>query len=206
MEKTMIATTIRQASSHDDAGRIAQLVYDTDPMFRFMFGKRETALQRIARLFRLPHNPFSYQNMLVFALGPDNIQGILVAYNPRQWTRQQEQTVYEQTFGPLALAGLWFRAQFLKSLEDKKAIDGLYIQNVCVDPMARSAGIGSRLLEAAEHLAIRQQAKGLWLDVAFENNRARQLYQRLGFAQVSTHRVLWSKSGFYRMRKSLTGQ
>lgn len=58
-----------------------------------------------------------------------------------------------------------------------------YIQIICVEPNARSAGIGSRLIACAEERIFRDHPN-VFLCVSSFNTRARALYERLGYEPV----------------------
>jgi ribosomal protein S18 acetylase RimI-like enzyme len=59
---------------------------------------------------------------------------------------------------------------------------GLYVSDLWVAPEARSAGLGHRLLKAAEARAAEAWGAGfLRLTVYDDNPRARAFYDRLGF-------------------------
>jgi ribosomal protein S18 acetylase RimI-like enzyme len=63
--------------------------------------------------------------------------------------------------------------------------NNLYIAVIAVHPDARGQGVGTKLLDAAEKLALRQNLKYMSLDVIFRNFRARKLYKNLGFEIIS---------------------
>jgi [ribosomal protein S18]-alanine N-acetyltransferase len=58
-----------------------------------------------------------------------------------------------------------------------------YIQTICVDPEARSRGIGTRLMRFAEARIFRE-SPNVFLCVSSFNFRARALYRRLGYVRV----------------------
>ena len=58
-----------------------------------------------------------------------------------------------------------------------------YIQTICVDPRHRGHGIGSRLVEFAEE-KIFEVSPNVFMCVSSFNDRARRLYQRLGYTVV----------------------
>jgi len=58
-----------------------------------------------------------------------------------------------------------------------------YIQTVCVDPPARGAGLGTRLVQFAEE-RIFAETPNVFLCVSSFNPRARQLYERLGYELI----------------------
>jgi Acetyltransferases len=77
-----------------------------------------------------------------------------------------------------------------------------YIQIVCVDAGARSGGIGSRLVRFAEERIFRE-FPNVFLCVSSYNDRARALYERLGYRLVGelTDYLMRGESEFL-MRKS----
>ncbi len=58
-----------------------------------------------------------------------------------------------------------------------------YVQTICVAEVARSRGIGSRLLQFAEERVFRE-SPNVFLCVSSFNPRARALYERLGYELV----------------------
>jgi [ribosomal protein S18]-alanine N-acetyltransferase len=58
-----------------------------------------------------------------------------------------------------------------------------YIQTVCVDASARGAGLGTQLVQFAEK-RIFAETPNVFLCVSSFNPRARQLYERLGYALI----------------------
>ena len=78
-----------------------------------------------------------------------------------------------------------------------------YIQIVCVDPSARGAGLGSHLVRFAEERIFRE-FPNVFLCVSSYNDRARALYERLGYTLVGelADYLMRGESEFL-MRKSL---
>ena len=66
-----------------------------------------------------------------------------------------------------------------------------YIQTVCVDAARRGHGIGSALIRAAEERILRE-SPNVVLCVSATNDRARALYERLGFAPTNEMRFIGS--------------
>lgn len=74
----------------------------------------------------------------------------------------------------------------------------LYIDSICVSKNHRGSGVGSNLLAFAEEFANNKGFEYLSLRVAYENPRAKQLYERLGFKVKSTlsYRRLRGRTGY----------
>lgn len=194
---------IRFATTLDDLSTIARLIHETDRIIPYLFGKRQKAIKKIESLVSMENNIFSYQNIVVYEPSANNIQGILLAYSPQKKDKQKENEDYSQVFSILELVALWFKVLFLKSMENKSEIDGLYISNISVDSSARGGGIGTKLISFIEEWASAKEFTSLWLDVAFDNPKAKKLYEKQGFTVVSERQILFSKNGFFRMKKSL---
>jgi ribosomal protein S18 acetylase RimI-like enzyme len=58
-----------------------------------------------------------------------------------------------------------------------------YVQTVCVAPRARGQGIGTRLLASVEERIFRE-TPNVFLCVSSFNDRARRLYERLGYERI----------------------
>lgn len=197
---------IRFASASDGSSSVAHLIYETDSVMGSLFGGRPQALVSLQTLFESKDNSFSYEHTLVYEDNSD-ILGLLIAYDPhrtRTYTYKQKETqVYKRALSCWQLCRLWFASLFLGAMEDKSQMDGVYIQNISVSASTRGQGIGTQLIDFAAKWAQSQQYHSLWLDVAFENHKARKLYEKQGFILVSKHTLFMSKRGFYRMRKPL---
>lgn len=196
---------IRNLRPQDDLNTIAHLVYETDPIMSFLFGKNPKAIDQIVQLIRHENNAFSYKHIHVY-LDRDSIKGLILSYSPTSIDKKRENKVYSEVFSTLQLLILWLKSILLNPILNKKEIDGIYIQNISVSAAARGEGIGSKLLNQLENLAKQQNVNTLWLDVALDNAHAKRLYERMGFETVSKHYILFSKKGFYRMKKIINNQ
>lgn len=147
---------IRFTTLKDDKLRLAQLVYETDNIIPFVFGSKEFALLKIQALIEKQDNAFSFQNILVYENEAQIIQGILLAYAPSEKNKHKENEIYSCIFSTKELIVLWLKSLFLRSIENKSEIDGLYIQNISVDAATRGQGIGSQLINSIEKVALTQ--------------------------------------------------
>lgn len=195
---------IRFAAKSDDILKISNLIFETDAIIPFLFGKRNLALLKIKALIEKEDNAFSYKNILLYLNETNSIRGVLLFYAPQQKNQKSENEDYFQVFSTFELIKLWLKSLILNSIFDKSEIDGIYIQNICVDSSARGEGIGTKLILHIEKYAKKSGYTSLWLDVSFENPKAKKLYEKLGFTLESKHRILFSKNGFFRMKKNLT--
>lgn len=62
------------------------------------------------------------------------------------------------------------------------------VYSLAIQPQARRQGIGTALLQAAEHAARRRGCRALRLEVQVGNARAINLYERLGYVRIGSHK------------------
>lgn len=67
-------------------------------------------------------------------------------------------------------------------------VDELHLLNVTVAPELQGLGLGRLLLQALEARGRELGLATLWLEVRESNQRARDLYQRLGYSEVGRRR------------------
>lgn len=60
---------IRNLRPQDELNTIAHLVYETDPIMPFLFGKTPKAIKQIVELIQQEDNAFSYQHIHVYLDG-----------------------------------------------------------------------------------------------------------------------------------------
>lgn len=59
------------------------------------------------------------------------------------------------------------------------------VETLVIDDPHRSLGLGRRLMDEAERIARDSGAAGVRVDVLFENESAREFYERLGYTRTS---------------------
>ena len=82
------------------------------------------------------------------------------------------------------------RMSSLAMLHHRTAADELYVDGVAVADQMRGRGIGSQLFERLERIASQKSVRKISLEVIDTNQRARVLYERIGFA-AKTQRTTW---------------
>lgn len=190
---------IRQLTESDDLNKVAELIYKTDDLlFPYLFGKQSKGIPKIIGLIKLDNNSFSYKNIICCV--DDGVEGILIGYDPSDIDKHLESEDYRKVFKSFDLIRLGLKMLPVKSIMDKKDIAGLYIQNICVDKCHRGKGIGSSLIDYYLEAAKRKNYQSVYLDVAFNNEKAKSLYERKGFTTVNKNKISFLKDGFYRMK------
>ena len=127
---------------------------------------------------------FSYRNSVVAEVD-GNIAGALLGYP----VVAEEEPIDPATIPPM----------FVPLLELENLAAGTwYINAVATFPDARGLGVGSQLMEWAEHRASALGLRGTSLIVSDGNHGARRLYERLGYEEVA-HRPMvreqWQNAG-----------
>lgn len=61
------------------------------------------------------------------------------------------------------------------------------VYSLATQPQARGQGVGTALLEAAEHAARRRGCQALRLEVQVDNARAIRLYERIGYMRIGRY-------------------
>ena len=97
-----------------------------------------------------------------------------------------------KTYG---LPGGSLRMCGLALLHHSTAPDEIYVDGVAVLNDMRGNGIGSRLLDMAEAMALKKGIRTISLEVIDTNPRAEALYRRLGYI-IKKRRTLWPLSSF----------
>jgi len=80
------------------------------------------------------------------------------------------------------------------------------LYSIAVAPSAAGHRLGSRLLGAAEAVALRRRAKAMRLEVKPDNRRARALYRKFGYRTVGQISAYYEDGGpALRLEKELAG-
>ena len=129
---------------------------------------------------------FSYRNAVVAEVA-GKVAGALIGYP----VPDEPDTVDIESTPPM----------FVPLLELENLAAGTwYVNAVAAFPEARGLGVGSKLMQWAEHRASELELRGLSLIVSDANPGARRLYERLGYAEVARRpmvREQWQTDGRY---------
>lgn len=87
-----------------------------------------------------------------------------------------------------------------------KKKDGLKLEMIAVSPKARGKGVGTKMLDYLNSIAVKDGFKKLTLEVIDSNNKAKVLYEKKGYRDIKyTNTSLFTKSmgfnGYYKMQK-----
>jgi ribosomal protein S18 acetylase RimI-like enzyme len=203
--------TIRPAWP-SDSNLVARLIYLTMGIEAdWLFGQKEghSTHQVLANLFLRKDNRVSH-TLAHLAESDGQAAGLLLAYPGGLLTRLNWLTGW-CLLNILGLAATIRLARIQSAYGDLKETeaDEFYISNLAVLPEFEGQGIGSRLMAFAEDLACDSGLKKSSLIVAFSHERAKQLYERLGYQVVHSHlsshpKVAEGSGGYHRMVKRLS--
>jgi len=191
-----------------DIRKVAELIYDTDQsLLPLMFGGRATGIERLRCLVQAGSNTFGYEYVYV-AIDGGEVVGIAIGATGAEYTKADEEGfgVYYRCIGwvgSLRLSAAWLAVRNV--LTKRLGADDFYISVLCVDSKRRGSGVGGFILENIARTARDQGCNRLVLDVSFENEGARRLYERLGFVSMKKKRLipLWDGAGAHTMAKAL---
>ena len=202
----LIPLSIRPATPADSSIAV-HLIHEAKGRFTdYQFGY--DAKNVLNQLFIRPQNRLSHQFVDIAEVN-GNIAGLLLSY-PGRRLNQVNEFMGRQMITICGIAGfvrymrkVW---PFIFSSGAEAGADEYFINAVAVLPDFQGKRIGTRLMRFAEEKA---RAEGLLkcaLTVEIENQRARYLYERLGFQVVNTVKIkrlerLIGISGFHRMVK-----
>ena len=71
------------------------------------------------------------------------------------------------------------------------AVDELHLLNITIDPVLRRQGIGSRVMQAIEGIALEQKISRIILEVRPSNIPAVTVYERMGYAIIGVRRAYY---------------
>lgn len=128
----------------------------------------------MAEFFRQPRNRLSYENCMICEID-GVVAGLVLAYFGQD---------AEQLDEPIAARLRVKKNDPSFKLETEADTTDYYVDTVCVDSDFRGKGIGTALLEAARQHAVEIGHERISLAVEQNNERAKQLYKRLGYHVV----------------------
>ena len=178
----------------EDAPQAAELILASTGRFgEILFGRgdRARAATAVAGFFGYPHNRFSYR-LTYLAEIDGQVAGLLLAFPGSQIERltMALRTQMRPVLG--AWGALWmvlYSVPLFFGIET--TADEYYVAHLAVSASFRRQGIGQRLLELAEQQASSAGLARCSLLVAMDNEPARRLYQRQGYAVVKVMKTPW---------------
>jgi ribosomal protein S18 acetylase RimI-like enzyme len=175
--------TIRPAEDRDVIWG-ADLMFSAGPgLFSYVFASTPDKAQEILRqAFREPSHAFSYEFAQVLEVD-DRLAGIVLSY-PNTVKRRAEANVQ----GIMAhIVPLHRVPRILGNLADMSRIkqevgpDTYFLLSLCITPEFQGRGLGTALLQDTEWTAKDLDCQSMAVDIAYNNDRARHLFERQGY-------------------------
>ncbi len=199
--------TIRRGRP-DDARDFSRLVLYTTPRPRFLlhlFGRRAKHVMK--KMFRHPRNFFSFEHSYILEVNGETA-GMALSYDHDEMKKESLRVCF------LVLRYLKWQifprlVYLLKAMRNIGRVEKgeSYLSNIAVYPKFRGKGIGTRLIEKIEREAANAGSRRLALDVSIRNERAINLYERLGHTVECTLPVFNvgdEEFSFFKMSKDVS--
>jgi GNAT superfamily N-acetyltransferase len=202
--------TIRPAEDRDVIWG-ADLMFSAGPgLFSYVFASTPDKAQEILRqAFAEPSHAFSYEFAQVLEVD-DRLAGIVLGY-PSEVKRRAETNVQGIMAHILPLHRV---PRILGNLADLSRIkqdvteDTYFLLSLCIASEFQGQGLGTALLQDTEFGAKDLGCGRMALDMAYTNDRARQLFERLGY-EVTCSKTsqrfanMTDAGGLHRLEKAL---
>jgi ribosomal protein S18 acetylase RimI-like enzyme len=185
-----------------DVGQAVPLVYSAGPEgFEFVFTQgRKRALDYLSYAFTQGAGMFGHRNHTVIEID-GRVVGIGAFYSGMEYQQLSQGTLRQVLrFYHFSCAGVLRRALQTTRWMPPPGRRTLYVANLGVSPDFRGRGLGARLLQEQMQHARRNHKAKLALDVAANNPRAQQLYEKLGLRVVRESDFEAVRNGVYMPR------
>jgi ribosomal protein S18 acetylase RimI-like enzyme len=182
----VINVTVRQARRDRGDGEQFARYFDIagEGLLRWMVGRRYVDIA--GKAFLEPRHDLSYEHVW-FAESQGVVAGMMSGYSAADHTRSRDGPLFRAAgVRSIRVVAAWLLAARLFNFMDRLPEGDWYLQTVAVGEEYRGAGIGSLLLDHAEHAASASGARRFALDVAVDNDSARRLYERRGMTIEAT--------------------
>ncbi|WP_052723634.1 GNAT family N-acetyltransferase [Paenibacillus wulumuqiensis] len=168
---------IRKAQPND-AADVIPLIYSAIGDIAYALtgtDNTEQAFEAMEHFFRSRGNRLSYENIMVAEL-EGQLAGFLLSYHGKDISRLDAPIIQRlQQLG-----------QSADDVIPEAHPDEYYLDSIAVHPSFQGQGIGSRLIACFEQLASQQGYSRLLLIVDVDNDKAKALYERLGYTEDGT--------------------
>ena len=177
-----------------DLEMVSELIYETDKnLFGTFLDKNPTsAIKKLKNLIVAGKNSYGHEHIYIAEDYDENIMGILVAFRGDEVTFIEEGEVFMDNmnffdFLKLTLVKPIYDKITASSIEN----DDFYIGNLVVANGLRGKGIGTELLKSSFKLGSDKNCRRVLLDVIFENDNAKKLYEKIGFKVCGEKHFKW---------------
>ena len=201
---------VRPASLADTQTATSLIHMTMGQLANYLFGVGDTqkAVRVIGELFTQSQNRFSHQ-FADMVDTDDTAIGLMLSY-PGRIMNHLGLSMGKQLFGVYGVIGFvrFVRRVLPFAFMREADTDEYFVNTLAVSSDFQGQGIGSHLLNYAEHKARNMYCNKCTLNVEVSNLRAHHLYERLGYRVVETLTFDLTKHlsgyiGYHRMVKAL---
>lgn len=168
----MIAFRLHRGLPPDHLDAAVRLYWQAfGPKLGRVLGPEDRALRYLRRVMRA-------ENCIIAVDGQDRLLGLAGFRTAEGSFAGGSSADLAEVYGPMG--SLW-RGMLLRGLGDEPEVDRFLLDGLCVADWAQGQGVGSALLREICAEARERGYTTVRLDVIDRNDRARALYERLGF-------------------------
>jgi ribosomal protein S18 acetylase RimI-like enzyme len=200
--------TLRPAIAADvDWG--APLMFASGPaLFSYVFASEpQEAEETLRQAFGFAGHAFSFDHAQVLEV-TDKPAGLIIAYqgNVKRKAEEKVQGVMAKILPLKKLPGILMNVADLTRIKQNVAMNDYYILSLSIAPEWQSQGLGTAVLKDAEIEAQELGCRSICLDVPYSNDRARALFERLGYRVIASRtsdrfQQATQAGGLHRMEK-----
>ncbi len=186
-----------------DSKKVSELIYFTDAhTYDQILKNKSQAVNKIEKLVKAGNNSIGYENIFVVTEHDDeDVLGMLITSSSEKNSSKQEIKAFLKVFSPLDVIRFTILGLIDAMLLTDVGPQDFYLACVAVDEKARGQGIGTFILESAVEISSDEGKEKAVLDVDFNNEGARRLYERFGFKISGQKTMRWfgGEKGMYNM-------
>lgn len=169
----------------DDYSLASALMHQAEPEgYRYVFSitSEDQALAFLRYSFKQAHGSFSFKthHLILKDEHPLGIFGLRTAHDNLRFMFNAAQDILH-FYSLREASGVIYRGLKLEQVIQPPKRGRLYLYDFSIDESAQNKGLGSFALNAIFEQAIAQGLNTVALDVAEGNDRAKRLYERMGF-------------------------
>lgn len=176
---------IRKAKSDLKEGLLFAQLFDeaSEGFFKSMLGPRTYEI--LAETFLKSNNEYSFENVSVIEF-ENKIVGMVSGYTFAEKKGFQKNCFYQFPKGAKGRIRMFsLVGRILSRFLGPREQDDYYLQSIAVNSNMRGKGLGQRLMEHSEEIAIKKGCRTLSLDVSSKNKMALKSYKKFGMETSS---------------------
>ena len=190
----------------DDRARVAELLYESAiGLYDRFAGGREGALRAIEAALERPGNSASLETVTVARVGGEAAGAMATFPVAEAHTRGRRFVrIALRASPPRSWWRMWRASRIESAAVPPAPADAFYVDALACDPRFRRRGVALALMAAAEQQARDAALPRVALITELDNETARSLYRRAGFAEGQQHPPTGRLPGFVALSKRVS--